>query len=103
MGSDPVIVAWHQDGFSGACLAPGGPEEGGGGLLPPEEQVALYAALGMPFPSSDELAEVREDVLTYKSQLSRGRDARFKVSVISGYHFTCALTGYQHIASKSTY
>jgi hypothetical protein len=54
--------------------------------------VALYAALGMAVPSSDELAEVREDVLTYKSQLSRGRDARFKVSVISGYHFTCALT-----------
>ena len=30
-------MAWHQDGFSGACVAPGGPEEGGGG----EEQVAL--------------------------------------------------------------
>jgi putative restriction endonuclease len=71
--------------------------------FPPEEQVALYAALGMAVPSSDELAEVREDVLTYKSQLSRGRDARFKVSVISGYHFTCALTGYRLIASKSTY
>ena len=65
--------------------------------------MALYAALGMPVPSSDELSEVREDVLTYKSQLSRGRDARFKVSVISGYHFTCALTGYRLIASKSTY
>ena len=71
--------------------------------FPAAEQVALYAALGMPVPSSDELAEVREDVLTYKSQLSRGRDARFKVSVISGYHFTCALTGYRLIASKSTY
>jgi putative restriction endonuclease len=71
--------------------------------FPPEEQVALYAALGMPVPSSDELAEVREDVLTYKTQLSRGRDARFKVSVISGYHFTCALTGYRLIAAKSTY
>jgi putative restriction endonuclease len=57
----------------------------------------------MPVPSSDELAEVREDVLAYKTQLCRGRDARFKVSVISGYHFTCALTGYRLIASKSTY
>ena len=74
-----------------------------GTYFPSDEQVALYAALGMPVPSSDELAEVREDVLTYKSQLSRGRDARFKVSVISGYHFTCALTGYRLIASKSTY
>jgi predicted restriction endonuclease len=31
------------------------------------------------------------------------QEARFKVSVISGYHFTCALTGYRLIASKSTY
>ena len=71
--------------------------------FPPDEQVALYAALGMPVPSSDELALVREDAEAYRAQLSRGRDARFKVSVISGYHFTCALTGYRLIASKSTY
>ena len=45
--------------------------------FPPEEQVALYAALGMPVPTSEEFAEVREDVLTYKSPLSRGRDGRF--------------------------
>jgi len=54
-------------------------------------------------PSSEELAEVRQDQAAYKAQLTRGRDARFKVSVISGYHFTCALTGYRLIASKSTY
>jgi len=69
----------------------------------PDEQVALYAALGMREPSSDELAAVRQDQAAYKAQLHRGRDARFKVSVISGYHFTCALTGYRLIASKSTY
>ena len=96
---DPVLLAsmrvpgWRQEARRRVVAA----------YFPPEEQVALYAALGMPVPSSDELAEVREDVLTYKSQLSRGRDARFKVSVISGYHFTCALTGYRLIASKSTY
>jgi putative restriction endonuclease len=71
--------------------------------FPPDEQVALYAALGMPVPSTDELAAVRQDQAAYKAQLHRGRDARFKVSVISGYHFTCALTGYRLIASKSTY
>jgi len=71
--------------------------------FPPDEQVALYAALGMPVPSSDELAAVRQDQATYKAHLHLGRDARFKVSVISGYHFTCALTGYKLIASKSTY
>jgi putative restriction endonuclease len=71
--------------------------------FPADEQVALYAALGMQMPSSEELAEVRQDQAAYKTQLNRGRDARFKVSVISGYHFTCALTGYRLIASKSTY
>jgi len=71
--------------------------------FPAAEQVALYAALGVLVPSSDELAAVRQDQATYKTQISRGRDARFKVSVISGYHFTCALTGYRLIASKSTY
>ena len=71
--------------------------------FPPDEQVALYAALGMPVPSSEELAAVRQDQAAYKAQLHQGRDARFKVSVISGYHFTCALTGYRLIASKSTY
>ena len=71
--------------------------------FPAAEQVALYAALGIPVPSSDELAAVRQDQAAYKAQLNRGRDARFKVSVISGYHFTCALTGYRLIASRSTY
>jgi putative restriction endonuclease len=71
--------------------------------FPTVEQVALYAALGIPVPSSDELAAVRQDQAAYKAQLNRGRDARFKVSVIAGYHFTCALTGYRLIASKSTY
>jgi putative restriction endonuclease len=71
--------------------------------FPADEQVALCAALGMTMPSSDELSEVRQDQVAYKAQLNRGRDARFKVSVISGYHFTCALTGYRLIASKSTY
>jgi len=71
--------------------------------FPAAEQVALYAALGIPVPSSDELAAVRQDQAAYKAQLNRGRDARFKVSVIAGYHFTCALTGYRLIASKSTY
>ncbi len=99
MKLDPVLLAamqgptWRQEARKRVVAA----------TFPPEEQVALYAALGMPVPSSGELSEVREDVLTYKSQLSRGRDARFKVSMISGYHFTCALTGCRLIASKSTY
>jgi putative restriction endonuclease len=96
---DPVLLAamqgspWRQEARKRVVAT----------YFPPEEQVGLYAALGMAMPSSKELSEVREDVLTYKTQLSRGRDARFKVSVISGYHFTCALTGYRLTASRSTY
>jgi putative restriction endonuclease len=96
---DPVLLARFMD----PCFR----QEARRGIVatyfPPDEQVALYAALGMTMPSSDELAEVRQDQAAYMAQLSRGRDARFKVSVISGYHFTCALTGYRLIASKSTY
>ena len=83
------VPAWRQEARKRVVAS----------YFPPDEQVALYAALGMPVPSSDELAEVREDAEAYRAQLSRGRDARFKVSVISGYHFTCALTGYRLIAS----
>ena len=87
------VPAWRQEARKRVVAS----------FFPPDEQVALYAALGMPVPSSDELAVVREDAEAYRAQLSRGRDARFKVSVISGYHFTCALTGYRLIASRSTY
>ena len=103
-GSGPC--GWSRHCWSRCGCLRGARKPGGGWwrlYFPPDEQVALYAALGMPVPSSDELAVVREDAEAYRAQLSRGRDARFKVSVISGYHFTCALTGYRLIASRSTY
>ena len=96
---DPLLLVWFMD--------PRFRQEARRRIVatyfPADEQVALFAALGMPVPSSDEISEVRQDQAAYKVQISRGRDARFKVSVISGYHFTCALTGYRLIASKSTY
>lgn len=63
--------------------------------FPPDEQVALFTALGMGPPSSQEIAQVKEDAANYQNLVRRGRDARFRVNVISGYHFTCALTGYR--------
>lgn len=63
--------------------------------FPPDEQVALFAALGMGPPTSREITAVREDAVKYQTLVRRGRDARFRVDVISGYHFTCALTGYR--------
>ena len=63
--------------------------------FPPDERVALYAALGMGPPSTREIASVKEDTANYQTLVRRSRDARFRVDVISGYHFTCALTGYR--------
>lgn len=63
--------------------------------FPPDEQVALFAACDMSPPSNADIAQVREDQATYKAQLRRGRCARFASQVISGYRFTCALTGYR--------
>ena len=63
--------------------------------FPANEQVGLCAALGISTLAPSEVAEIREDAEEYKAQMKRGRDARFAVQVISGYHFTCALTGYR--------
>ena len=63
--------------------------------FPANEQVGLCNALNISTLSSTEIAEIKEDAEEYKIQVTRGRDARFAVQVISGYHFTCALTGYR--------
>lgn len=46
-------------------------------------------------PSSRKIAAVKENAANYQTMVRRGCDARFRVDVISGYHFTCALTGYR--------
>lgn len=63
--------------------------------FPANEQVGLCNALNISTLTSSEIAEIKEDADEYKIQVTRGRDARFAVQVISGYHFTCALTGYR--------
>ena len=63
--------------------------------FPANEQVGLCNALNISTLSYSEIAEIKEDVEEYRTQVTRGRDARFAVQVISGYHFTCALTGYR--------
>jgi putative restriction endonuclease len=68
--------------------------------FPVNEQVALCAALGISTLKPEEVAEIREDAEVYRTQVKRGCDARFAVQVISGYYFTCALTGYR-ISSES--
>ncbi len=65
--------------------------------FPADEQVALYAALGLE--GAADSAEIErfaaEAAAEYRIARETGRSARFKTAVVSGYHFTCALTGYR--------
>ncbi len=64
--------------------------------FPPSEQVALFSALGFEEAAdSAEIGTLAEDQATYRIARDTGRSARFKNEVVSGYRFTCALTGYR--------
>jgi putative restriction endonuclease len=64
--------------------------------FPPIEQVALLAALGLePTVEAPELNAVGENSAIYHAARETGRSARFKSQVVTGYRFTCALTGYR--------
>ena len=57
----------------------------------PSERMALYEMIGLPVPSHREI----EQKASYKSPEDArlgGREARFRVRVVSAYNFTCALT-----------
>jgi len=71
--------------------------------FPATEQVALCAALGLEgvFESA-EIAALAEDQSAYRAARETGRSARFKNQVVSGYHFTCALTGYRLTTADQT-
>jgi putative restriction endonuclease len=60
----------------------------------PSEQIALYEMIGLPVPSQQEI----ERSAAYKSPEEArmaGREARFRVRVVTAYNYTCALTGYR--------
>lgn len=59
------------------------------------EQVMLSARLGLQPPRTEEVRVLREQAVEYKARQKKGRDSRFKSDVLSGYYFTCALTGYR--------
>jgi putative restriction endonuclease len=65
--------------------------------FPADEQVALFAALG--FEGAADTAEIQqfaeETPDRYRIVCEVGRSARFKTTVVSGYRFACALTGYR--------
>jgi putative restriction endonuclease len=61
----------------------------------PIEQIALCASLKIPEPTSDAIANIRRSAAEYKKSLAKGRDSKFRSAVLTGYQFTCALTGYR--------
>lgn len=58
----------------------------------PGERAALYNLVGLPVPPGD---VVEEDAKRYEESKKRGREARFRLTVVSAYNYTCALTGYR--------
>lgn len=46
----------------------------------------------MPVPPDD---VVKADSKLYQADLERGREARFRLTVVPAYNYTCALTGYR--------
>jgi putative restriction endonuclease len=68
--------------------------------FPPDERVALCSLLDLPVPSEDEVAIASSHRSPEKAQ-ERGREARFRLQVISAYSYTCALTGY-HLMTVSS-
>jgi putative restriction endonuclease len=61
----------------------------------PSEQVMLSARLGIPEPDTTEIAQLQQDAEEFQAKQRKGRDARFKSDVVSGYYHTCAFTGYR--------
>jgi putative restriction endonuclease len=59
----------------------------------PVEQIALCARLNLPAPSGAEIDALKASADAFRQSQKKGRDARFRSSILLGYRFTCALTG----------
>ena len=62
------------------------------------ERTALYQLVGLPVPPD---AIVREDARLYEAARERGREARFRLTVVPAYNYTCALTRYRLVTIDS--
>ncbi len=60
----------------------------------PAERNALYHLVGIPVPKEDQIAR-DASFEAPKDAENAGREGRFRVDVVSAYHYTCALTGYR--------
>ena len=65
-----------------------------------EEQIALCAMLDIPVPSETQV--LRETAaIEQAAAVEQGREARFRLTVIPAYNYTCALTGYRLVTISS--
>jgi putative restriction endonuclease len=65
-----------------------------------KEQMALCALLDIPVPS--EMQTLRESAVVERAAaIEQGREARFRLTVIPAYNYTCALTGYRLLTVTS--
>jgi putative restriction endonuclease len=60
----------------------------------PAERVALYALVGLPVPTDEEIAQDADYKSAAEAQ-KKGREARFRLNVVAAYNYTCALTAYR--------
>ncbi len=67
-------------------------------FLEPTERAALYALVKLPVPEGD---VVKADAQRYNESRELGRDARFRLTVVPAYNYTCALTGYRCVTIDS--
>jgi putative restriction endonuclease len=66
----------------------------------PAERLTLYALVGLPVPSEEEIERDANEAAARKAQ-EQGRDVRFRVDVVTAYNYTCALTGYRLMIRRS--
>ena len=62
------------------------------------ERAALYQLVGLPVPLDP---IVKKDARLYEAARERGREARFRLSVVPAYNYTCALTRYRLVTVDS--
>jgi len=59
------------------------------------EQIGLCTKLKIAEPATEAIAAIKRNTAEYKKSLAKGRSAKFRSDVLTGYRFTCALTGYR--------
>jgi putative restriction endonuclease len=66
-------------------------------FLDASERAALYSLVGVPVPPED---VVKADALLYEKAQEKVREARFRLTVVPAYDYTCALTGYRLVTAR---